>query len=145
MKMEFILKEFKGRLNKTNFDEFAEIILKICGRERPKVEKKKVFANDVQRDIWAKLQAGRAKNASRNELKLEDVLNICEFGGKHYIPIEEIKKWSLWRITNCYKTIMGISSYEDSFSIYLISGEPDLIQGKHWSELIRLDYKQPQE
>jgi len=135
------LNVFNGRLNKVNFDELAETILQICGRARQKVEKK-VFANDIQKDIWAKLQAGRAKNASKNELKLEDVLNVCEFGGKYYIPIEEIKKWSLWRITNCYKTIMGISSYEDSFSIYLISGDPELIQGKHWSELIRLDYKQ---
>ncbi|HEY8888943.1 MAG TPA: hypothetical protein VIM70_01615 [Clostridium sp.] len=133
-------KGFKGRLHKDNFDEFAETILEICSRERQKAERK-TFANDIQRDIWEKLQAGRARNAKKNELKLEDVLNVCEFGGRYHIPIEEIKKWSLWRIINCYKTIMGISSYEDSFSIYLISGEKDLIEDKHWSELIKLNYK----
>ena len=133
-------KGFKGKLHKNNFDEFAETILQICGRERQKVEKK-VFKNNIQRDIWEKLQAGRAKTASQNELKLEDVLNVCEFGGRYYIPMENIQKWSLWRIINCYKTIMGISSYEDSFSIYLINGEKELIEGKHWSELIKLSYK----
>lgn len=139
-----IFKGFNGRLFRNNFDELAETILEICGRERQKVEKK-TFSNDIQRDIWEKLQAGRARNAKRNELKLEDVLNVCEFGGKYYIPIEQIEKWSLWRIINCYKTIMGISSYEDSFSIYLISGEKDLIENKHWTELIKLSYKQPKE
>lgn len=137
--------EFNGKLHKDNFDELAKIILKICARERQKAEKKRTFENDRQRDIWEKLQAGRARSAKKNELKLEDVLNICEFGGKYYIPIEQIQKWSLWRIINCYKTIMGISSYDNSFSIYLISGEKDLIEGKHWTELIKLNYKPPPE
>lgn len=133
-------KGFNGRLNRNNFDELAEIILKICGRERPKVEKK-VFANERQRDIWEKLQEGRRRSAKRNELKLEDVLNICEFGGKYHIPIEEIIRWSLWGIINCYKTIMGISNYEDSFSIFLVNGNKDLIEDKHWTELIKLSYQ----
>lgn len=135
-----LFQDFKERLNKYNFDEFAEIILKICSRERLKVEKK-VFANERQRDIWEKLQEGRRRNAKRNEVKLEDVLNICEFGGKYHIPIEEIVKWSLWRIINCYKTIMGISNYEDSFDIFLVSGKKELIEDKHWTELIKLSYK----
>ena len=130
---------YNERLNRNNFDEFAEIILNICGRERPRVEKK-VFANERQRDIWEKLQEGRRKHAKKNELRLEDVLNICEFGGNYYIPIEEIIKWSLWRILNCYKSIIGISSYEDSFDIFLVSGKKELIENKHWTELIKLSY-----
>jgi len=136
---------FEGRLNRDNFDEFAEIILKTCGRERAKKEKKKVFANEKQRDIWEKIQAGRMRHAKKNELKLEDVINVCELGGNSYIPVEEIKKWSLWRIINCYKSIMGISNYKDSFSIFLISGKNEIIDGKHWSEVIRLDYVPPSE
>ena len=137
-------KGFKGKLNRNNFDELAEIILNICSRERPKVEKK-IFANERQKDIWEKLQEGRKRNAKKNELKMEDILNICEFGGKYYIPIEEIMKWSIWRIINCYKTITGISSYENSFDIFLVSGENKLIEGKHWTELIKIDYKSKEE
>lgn len=133
---------FDGRLNRDNFDEFAEIILEINARERPKKEHIPVFKNETQRDIWTKIQEGRKRYAQRNVLKLEDILNYCEFGGNSYIPIDEILKWSLWRIMNCYKSIMGISSYKDSFSIYLISGEKSLIEGKHWTELIKIDYKQ---
>ena len=134
-----LFQDYNGRLNKNNFDELAEIILNICGRERPKVEKK-VFANERQKDIWEKLQEGRRRHAKKNELKLEDVLNICEFGGNYYIPIEEIIKWSLWRILNCYKSIIGISSYKDSFDIFLISSKKELIENKHWTELIKLSY-----
>lgn len=136
---------FKGRLNRDNFDEFANIILKMCSRERPKKEKKKVFANDRQRDIWEKLQEGRNRHAKKNELKLEDIINICEYGGDLYIPIEEIKKWSYWRIMNCYNSKMGVSSYKDNFSIFLVSGKSEIIEGKHWTELIKLDYVPPEE
>lgn len=141
-------KGFNGRLNRDNFDELAEIILSICGRNRPEKERVPVFAAEkgtpeyedaVNR--WNVLQEGRRRSNKKNELKLEDTLNVCEFGGKYHIPINEIKKWSLWNIINCYKTIMGISSYEDSFSIYLISGEKSLVENKHWSELIKLNYK----
>lgn len=136
---------YEGRLNQDNYDEFAKIILEILGRERPKYEKKKIFANERQRDIWEKLQEGRKRNAKKNELRLEDVLNICEFGGKYHIPIDQIEKWSLWRILNCYKVIMGISNYKDSFDLFLISGNKELIEGKHWTEVIKLDYKPPNE
>lgn len=140
-----IFEGFNRVLNRDNFDEFAEIILKICGRERQKKEKKRVFANDRQRDIWEKLQEGRKRYAKKHELKLEDIINICEYGSDLYIPIEEIKKWSLWRIMNCYNSKLGMSNYKDSFRIYLVSGKPEIIEGKHWTELIKLDYKPPKE
>lgn len=129
-----------ARINRDNFDELANIILEINARERPKKERIPEFKNDLQRDIWTKLQEGRKREAIKHQLKLEDILNYCEFGGTSYIPMDEILKWSLWRVMNCYKSIMGISGYKDSFSIYLISGEKSLIEGKHWTELIKLDY-----
>lgn len=132
---------FEGRLNRDNFDEFADIILKICGREKPKKEKIPVFQNDRQRDIWEKLQEGRRRNAKNNELKLEDIINYCEYGGTSYIPIEEIKKWTIWRIMNCYSSIIGVSAYKDNFRIYLVSGEKDLVDNKHWTDLLKLNYQ----
>ena len=130
----------EARLNRDNFDELATIILEINARERPKKERIPIFKNDLQRDIWTKIQEGRRREASKHQLKLEDILNYCEFGGNSYIPMDEILKWSLWRLMNCYKSIMGRSGYKDSFSIYLISGEKSLIEGKHWTELIKIDY-----
>ena len=137
----FIFDGYKGRLDKNNFDEFAEIILKICGRERVKKEKIPEFKNDRQKDIWQKLQEGRKRNAKNNEVNLEDIINYCEFGGRSYISIEEIKKWTMWRIINCYNSIIGASAYNDSFRIYLVSGEKSLIENKHWTDLLKLNYQ----
>jgi hypothetical protein len=130
---------FKGRLNRDNFDEFAEIILDICARKRPEKEKIPVFANERQKDIWLKLQEGRKRNSRRNELRLEDVLQVCEYGGEYYISKDIIRSFTLWEIMNCYKAKVGMSNYKDSFSIYLISGEKSLIEDKHWTELIKIE------
>ena len=132
---------FEGRLNQNNWDKFAEIILKICARERPKKEVMPTFANERQRDIWTKLNEGRKRDARKNELKLEDVLNVCEYGGDYHISKSEINNFTLWEIINCYKSKMGMTNYKDSFSIYLVSGEKSLIEDKHWSDLIKIDYK----
>ncbi|KKQ13982.1 MAG: hypothetical protein US25_C0032G0015, partial [Candidatus Moranbacteria bacterium GW2011_GWE1_36_7] len=83
-------KGFNDRLNRDNFDKFSELILKICGRERQKIEKSPIFENDRQRESWIKLQEGRKRNAKNNVVNIEDIINICEFGRDEYIPIEEI-------------------------------------------------------
>jgi hypothetical protein len=132
---------FEGRLNRDNFDEFAKIILEICARERPKKEVMPTFKNERQRDIWTKIQEGRKRSAKRNELKLEDVMNFAQYGGDYYISRNEILSFTLWELINAYKSKIGMSNYKDSFDIYLISGEKSLIEGKHWTDLIKLDYK----
>lgn len=137
----FCFEGFSGKLDKDNFDEFAELVLSICGQKRRKIEKPRTFENEKQKNIWEKLQEGRKRTAKQNEVKVEDILNYCEFGGKSYIPIEEILKWSMWRIMLCYKSIVGISSYNDSFDIYLVSGEKSLIENKHWLDLLKIGYE----
>jgi hypothetical protein len=124
-------------LNRDNFDEFGQVILDINSREKPKIEKPPVFANDRQKDIWEKLQEGRKKNKKKEELQLCDILNIVEFGGKFHIPIETIKTWTLWKIMNAYKSILEKDNYDSSFSVYLVSGETKLIE-KHWTQQIRV-------
>lgn len=124
-------------LNKDNFDEFGEILLQICAREKMKIEKPPVFKNERQRDIWEKLQEGRRRSQKNEELQFYDILNIVEFGGKFHISIEIIKGWTLWRIMNAYKSIIGRDNYDSSFSIFLISGEQKLIE-KHWTQQIKV-------
>lgn len=127
-----------GILNKYNFEEFGNIILQILSRERPKFEKPPVFKNELQRDIWTKIQEGRKRDAKKNELHLYDVLNVCEFY-KYHICINEIKNWTLYKIMQCYKVKLGESAWNDNFSIYLVSGEKSLIENKHWIDLIKID------
>ena len=89
--------------------------------------------SDRQRDVWEKLQAGRKKENEKNAVHIYDILNICEFGGNYHIPIEEIEKWTLWKITNCYKARVNMKTYDDSLKICLVSGDGKSIADKnHW-------------
>lgn len=132
-------------LDRDNFDEFGDIILKINSRERYKAEPKPVYANERQRDIAEKLKEGRARMAKKNEVKLTDIINYCKFGGKSYIPASEIRKWTLWELMNAYKSILGVSGYENSYSAFLVSGNNKLVEGKHWTDLLKLSYKAKEE
>lgn len=127
-----------GYLDRKNFKEFSDIILKINSKERPKIEKTPNFTSNKQKEIWDKIQKGRKRKESTNQLYLFDMINVCEFGGEYHIPMSEIMTWSLWRISNCYKTILSKSGYKDSFNIFLVSGEKELIENKHWLEQIKI-------
>lgn len=127
-----------GFLDRHNFAGFAEIILRTNAKEKTKTEKPPAFKNDRQRDIWEKIQAGRRRKAQRQRVELYDLINVCQFGGPYYIPMQEILSWSLWRISNCYQSILGGSAYRDNFQIYCVTGEKEIIENKHWTDLIKI-------
>lgn len=119
-------------INSTNFDDISKIILKINANKKATVEKPPENMSPRQKDIWDKLQEGRRNDAKKNEVHIYDIINICEYCGSH-IPIEEIKKWSLWRIMNCYKARINMKSYDDNIQIALVSGDGKSISGNnHW-------------
>jgi hypothetical protein len=132
---------FDGVLNRYNFDEFAELILKICAKDRPEKEKIPEFQNDRQRDIWEKLQAGRKRAAQRNVLELEDIINICQYGGSYYISKDELLNFTMWELINCYKSKLHVDTYKDNFSAFLQSGSGELIKN-HWSDQLKINFKE---
>lgn len=128
----------EGILNRDNFDEFAEIVLKIHARERPKEDK--LPDNPRQREIELKLRANRARVKNNNELQLCDIINIVKYGGKYRITTDEIKNMTLWELMNAYKAKLEISHYEDSFSIALVAGDKNsTLNDKHWVKQLRID------
>ncbi len=125
----------EGKLNRDNFDEFAEIILKIHAREKPKEDK--LPENLRQREIELKLREGRKRLEKKNEMNFSDIINVVKYGGKYRITIEEIKEMTLWELMNAYKCKLGISHYEDAFSIYLVGGQKELVEN-HWTKLLKV-------
>lgn len=63
---------------------------------------------------------------------------MCEFAGDYHIPMSEIMSWSLWRLINCYNNILEKQSYKDSFEIFLVSGDKNIIENKHWLDRIKI-------
>ena len=131
-------------LNKNNYEDFSNIVLQICVREKLKLEKPPRFkakegTEEYEEALrrWNNLQEGRKRNAEKNTLQIYDVLNICEFYD-YYIPIETIVKWTLFKIMQCYKVKIGVSNYRDNFSIYLVAGDKKIIENNHWLEQIKV-------
>ena len=124
----------KGVIDKNNFDEFANIMLKINGLEKSK--KTVPPKNKEKLSIWEKLQKGRAKkniNAD-NDANLANILNIVKFGMESYISKEELRKMTMWEIYNAYKNIINKESYRNNFEISLVSTtENKDLDLKHWT------------
>ena len=120
-------------INNGNFEDICQIIMKMNGKDKIKVEKPPKNMSERQRDVWEKLQAGRKRENEKNTVHIYDMLNICEFGGNYHIPIEEIENWTLWKIMNCYKARVNMKTYDDSLHICLVSGDGKSISDKnHW-------------
>lgn len=124
-------------LNRDNFDEFSEIVLKINAKEKPKPEK--LPDNPRQREIELKLRAARARIKNKNELQLCDVINIVKYGGKYYIPLDIIKDMTLWELMNAYTAKLGVSQYDDTLSIALVAGDKEnKLQNLHWVKQLKI-------
>lgn len=126
-----------SRLDRDNFDEFSDIILKIHAKEKPKVDK--LPENPRQREIELKLRANRARARTKNEFQLCDVINNVKYGGNYYISTEEIKNMTLWELMNAYSAKLGVSQYQDTFSIALVAGDKDNnLRDKHWTKQLKI-------
>lgn len=129
--------DYRGGLNRDNFDEFADVVLEMSGRKRP-VDESKKFKTEKAKAIWRKIKAGREREAQKNQLRLEDIINVCQYGGDYYISKDEIMNFTLWELMNCYKARLGVSNYKDTFAVYLVAGDKKLINGCHWTDLIKI-------
>lgn len=128
-----------GYIDRNNFAEFAEIILKINAKQKQEREKPPKDMSEKQKEIWEKLQQGRQRAAVKSQIDLADLINVCQFGGDFYISMEDISKWTMFNIARCYKSVVGKSNYQDVFDIYCVTGEEKLIKNRHWTDLIRVD------
>lgn len=128
-----------GVIDRNNFSEFAEIILQLNAKQKPKKEIPPANMSEKQKEIWEKLHAGRQRAFEKSQIDLSDLINICQFGGQYFIPMSEILQWSLFNISRCYKSIIGKSNYQDLFDIYIVTGEEKLIKNQHWTDLIKIN------
>jgi hypothetical protein len=126
-------------IDKNNFKEFSEIILKINAKQKQQREKPPKNMTEKQRDIWNKLQEGRQRAMEKSQIDLADLINVCQFGGEYYISKDDILNWTMWNITRCYKNIIGKSNFRESFEVYCVTGEDKLIKNQHWTDLIKIE------
>lgn len=129
----------QGYIDRNNFSDFSDVILKINAKQKIQKEKPPVNMSEKQKEIWEKLQAGRQRALAKSQVNLADLINTCQFAGDYYISMDEISRWTLWNIARCYKSIFGKNNFRESFEIYCVTGEDKLIKNRHWSDLIKVD------
>lgn len=130
--LDIVLKN--GIINRDNFDEFAEVILKINGTQRFK--KPIPPKNKDSKDLWEKLRKGRKRQQEKNKKnnQLSTIIKYIKFGTETYISKEEILKMTMWEIYDTYGTIMNKENYDRNFEIMLVAGnEKNELDLTHWS------------
>jgi hypothetical protein len=127
-----------GILNRDNYEEFCNIILKIHSKERLKEDI--LPENPRQKEIELKLREARARCKPKSDIQLCDIINIVKYGGKYHISTEEIKKMTLWDLSMAYYAKVGVSNWEDSLSIALVSGDKEnKLDNLHWLKQLKVD------
>lgn len=125
-------------VDKIKFKDLRAIIQAISGRKDIVVEKMPKGLSERRQDIWKKLHEGRKRKAQREAMKLEDIANVVSYGGKSYIPLQQILDMTYYTFLNAYKSILDIDSYYISLE-YKVSQKyefkDDLV---HWSKSLKV-------
>lgn len=125
-------------IDKDEFDRIRKVIQGVVGRGDVEVEKPPKNMTKRQKDIWMKLQKGRRRNAEKNAVYLQDMINFTAFGGSSYIPFDKIDEMSYFQLMNAYKSIVGMDAYNMGMQ-YKLSQKFDVKDDiKHWTDTIKI-------
>lgn len=129
-------KDLNKIINKDNFQEFSNIILKINNTKKLEKEKIPAKESDTRKKIRELIQKGRDKKNKKqdNNINLATIVNIVKFGMDSYIEKDKIKKMTIWELYQAYENIMNKENYKNNFEIFLVAGnENKELDMNHWS------------
>lgn len=118
------------KIDKDNWDEFVDVILKICSEkrlERPSYQEDGL--NEKKRELRKKLH--KFRNRKNNGLSITDVYFLVQY--KMRFTDEEMGNLTMWKLMFYFKTIQEEESWKNNFEISLVGGfgddKPDMT---HW-------------
>lgn len=131
----------KKFITRENFNEFVDIVRTMQEIHPPKPKEEPKFKTEEGKKRWFFLHKARDKFRENDKtMSLENVINVVQFGKGAYIPSDQIKKWSMWKLINAYNSILSKDGYDKSFSAATSgfrSKDNDSLK-KHWSELLKV-------
>ena len=91
--------------------------------------------SERQLDIWKKTYAGRMRSRQKNASTFADKILILSISMDAYIPLDEIRKMSIYHFNKLYEGLSEKEAYEKQWEVKLSpkfeSGGGNL---KHWKE-----------
>jgi hypothetical protein len=127
-----------GVVNRDNFEEMCDIIMKINDREKQEVEKPPVFQNERQKDIYEKIMAGRKRQQQRDQINIATMINTIVHGGRSFIPYREVMKMTFWQMLNSYKAVLTLDNWAINYPVMTVQIDPKGMDLSHWSKLIKI-------
>ena len=125
-------------IDKDEFSNIRSVIQSLVCRKDIEVEKPPKNMTKRQKDIWNKLQRGRRRTAERNAIYMQDIINFASFGGRSFIPFDQIEKMTYFQLQNAYKSVMGIDAYNIGMG-YKLSQKFDVKEDiKHWTDSLKI-------
>ena len=118
------------------FREFGDVIKVITAYEPPESLPPKI-TSDLRYNTWINLLNNRRKQQERNALSWTDKIMILSIAGSSFIPVDEIRKMSIYHFYRLFNGLNLKEAYETKLAYHLSPKyESDKNPLKHWKELI---------
>lgn len=126
-------------VDEEEFNLISEIVKEITGYE---VDSDLIAPRNMserQLDIWKKTYKGRLRNRQKNSTSLADKIVILSISMESYIPLDEIRKMSVYHFNKLCEGLSEKESYEKQWEIKMSpkfdSGNGNI---KHWKEKFKV-------
>ena len=136
---KIVNKEADWVIDEKSFNSFSNYVKEIIGYEPDLdlIAPKNMSPRKL--DIWKKTYKGRMRNRQKNSMTLADKIIILSISMESYIPVDEIRKMTIYHFNRLYEAISEKESYEKQWDIKMSpkfdSGNGSL---KHWKESIKV-------
>lgn len=124
-------------INRDNFDDLADYVLKAYSKEQITPEEEPEFRNEEDRQTWLKIQKAKRKREAKESITLKDMLDVVLHSGTTSYTYESIVKLTYPQLINSYKIVMNIESFNFMTCFLGMGVDTKDMDLTHWSEKIR--------
>ena len=124
-------------INRDNFDDLADCVLKAYSKEQITPEEEPEFKNEEDRQTWLKIQKAKRRREAKESITLKDMLDVVLHSGTTSYTYESIVKLTYPQLINSYKIVMNIESFNFMTCFLGMGVDTKEMDLTHWSEKIR--------
>lgn len=118
------------------YKEFGDVIKEIIYFE-PNEDLPPLITSDARYDSWMKTYEGRMKKRQKNAQTWADRIIALSISASAYIPIEEIRKMSIYHFYKLFKALASKEAYETKLQYQLSPKyESDKHRLTHWRDTL---------
>jgi len=125
-------------INRMNFDDLSELILRMHKSKKLILEKPPAFENAQQKDVYMKIQEGRKRKNKESRITFSTMINVVMNYGNYYIPPDEVSRMTLFQLIARYEAITGTDYWEINFRQALAGVDSNKLDLTHWLKTARL-------